>query len=187
MSFEAFIEQLSKESRFDRTKLREIYEKKLLVEDKLKYMRFEIEFAEKWESWVKKNGPEEVSEFFLMHGENLIREWLQNFFPFFTSSQRLIIGVKGGGTREDVLFHLFYKFTREELDSIDRSLAAHKITELSRGSAITRVFLESVLALSPIISRALGYKFSLMVEESKFLKKADGRILFLEIVARPQE
>ncbi|MHA1265073.1 MAG: hypothetical protein ACTSRS_07525 [Candidatus Helarchaeota archaeon] len=185
--FKTFIEKISKKSRFDRPRLREIYQKHLLIEKGHHYSRYEREFTAKWNGWVRQNSPLDVSKFFIQNGENLFRGWLREFSPFQTGNERLLIGVRGGGTPEDIIIHLFYKFSIEELEYMDCILEKHQITDLTRKSALTRLFLESFLSLKPIISKALGYKYALMLEEAKFLKKERGRILFLEIVARPED
>ncbi len=186
MSFQAFIEHLSKESRFDRIRLQKIYEEHILSKKEGRISQYEKKFQAEWDDWAKEKGIEDISDFFLNRGEKLLRGWLQSFFPFYTGNQRLILVLKKGGTPEDFIITVFYRFTQEELDSVDISLSNNRIS-LTRQSALTRVFLESFLAMRPTISNIVGYKYSLMVEESRFLKKADGRILFLEIVARPHE
>lgn len=186
LDFRTFVEELSKKSNFDRNVLRKIYEKKLQVDHKGEYAEYERRFVEDWDGWVKINGKMRVSEFFVEYGERIFRNWLQAFFPFYTGTRRLIIGVKAGGTIEDVIIDLFYRFSVEELESVNRILEGNS-GRISCQAALTRIFLESLLAIRPIISKALGYQYSLMIEESKFLKKDNGRILFLEIVARPSE
>ena len=186
MSFQAFIEQLSKDSRFDRKRLQKIYEDHIFSKKEARLSRYENTFQAEWDDWAKEKGTVDISEFFLKRGEKLLRGWLSNFFPFYTSNKRLILGIKKGGTYEDFIIDVFYRFSQEELESVDLSLSNNRI-DLTRRSALTRIILESLLAMRPIISKIVGYKYSLMIEESKFLKKANGRILFLEIVARSQE
>ena len=186
MSFQAFIEQLSRETKFDRNRLQKIYEQHIFSMKDEKLVRYESDFKAEWDDWAKGNGKVDVSEFFFKRGKKLLRGWLSNFFPFYTSNKRLIISIKKGGTYEDFVISVFYRFSPEELMSVDLSLMNNNI-EMTRRSALTRIILEALLAMRPIISKVVGYKYSLMIEESKFLKKENGRILFLEIVARPQE
>ncbi len=183
--FKDFIEQLSKESRFDRKALQQIYEKKIFAQGGTKYTQYERIFKEEWDDWAKEKGTEDIADFFIRKGDKLFRGWLQNFFPFYTGNKQLILGFKRGGTPEDIIIHVFYRFSQDELNSIDNSLS--RVGNMSPHTALSRVFLESFLAIRPIISKIVGYKYSLMVEESKFLKKAKGRILFLELIARPHE
>jgi len=187
--FRSFIDRLGRESRFDRNLLQKVFDNLIKNEYKVKYAQFKQSFQENWNDWLAKEGnkKEEVSKFFMKNGELMIRKWLGNLLPFTNSTQQLITGVKSGGTSEDLIIHLFYRFNQKELESIDLSIANNKIQEISRETALKRIFLESFLPLKNIISTTLGYKYSLMIEESKILTKEKGKILFLELTARPQE
>jgi len=187
--FRSFIERLGRESRFDRNLLQKVFDQLIKTEYKRKYAQFKQSFQESWDDWITKQGnkKEHVSEFFSQNGEQLLRRWLGEILPFANSRQQLIIGVKSGGTPEDLIIHLFYRFNQKELELIDSSISNNRIQEISRETALKRIFLESFLPLKTIISSALGYKYSLMIEESKVLTKAKGKILFLELTARPQE
>jgi hypothetical protein len=186
--FEAFIEELSKECRFDRTLLKQYYETQIYSRRQAKYLHFEQIFRETWDKWVREKGNAlVVSDFFVNYGDKLFREWLGLFFPFHTRGQRLILGFKGGGTYEDIVISMFYRFSLQELEIINKSFDKYKIREITPRAALTRMFLESFLVIYPVISKIVGYKYSLMLEESKILKKDQGRILHLEIVARPIE
>lgn len=182
MEFKTFIERLRKESRFNRRKLQQVYEKGIFSEG-AKYAQYERIFQGEWDEWTKDNGTEKVADFFVTKGAKLFRGWLKHFFPFYTSNQRLILAFKRGGSPEDVVIHMFYRFSQEELQIMDQSL----IKNISRRTTLTRIFLESFLAMRHIITKVLGYKYTLVVEESQFLEKGHGRILFLELIARPQE
>lgn len=186
MSFQEFIEQLGKETRFNRIGLQRIYEK-MIQNNYNKLIRYQGKFQTEWDNWVKANGPEKVSNFFVQQGDTLFREWLEDFFPFYTGKEQLILGFKEGGTSEDFIINIFYKFTQIELNSLNNFLILNRMSDLSLRIALTRVFLESFLAMRPIISTVVGYKYSLVVEESKFLTKSQGRILYLELIARPSE
>ena len=185
--FRSFIEQLGRESRFDRKLLQKVFEGLIQTGNKAQYAEFKQFFQESWNEWVKTGGKEQVSEFFMKNGEKIIRKWFGEFLPFTNNKQQLIVGVKSGGTREDVIIHMFYRFNQGELESIDLSLSSNMIREVSRETVLKRLFLESFLPLKNIFSSALGYKYSLMIEESKVLTKEKGKIIFLELTARPQE
>jgi hypothetical protein len=187
--FRSFIERLGRESRFDRNLLQKGFDQLIKTEYKVNYAQFKQSFQEKWNDWITKQGnkKEQVSEFFMQNGEQFIRRWLGEILPFTNSKQQLITGVKSGGTPEDLIFHMFYRFNPQELELIDRSISNNRIQEISRETALKRLFLEAFLPLKAIISSVLGYKYSLMIEESKVLTKARGKIVFLEITARPSE
>lgn len=187
--FRSFIELIGRESRFDRNLLQKLFAKLIKNDYQIKYAKFNLFFQESWKAWKAIRGPGKahISDFFMRHGEIIIRKWLGDFLPFANSRQQLIAGVKKGGTPEDLVFHFFYRFDPRELEFIDLSISNNKIYEISRETALKRLFLESVLPLKTIISNALGYKYSLMIEESKVLTKAQGKIVFLEITARPSE
>ena len=187
--FRSFIEGLGRESRFDRNLLQRVFDQLIKTEYKVKYAQLKQSFQERWNDWIAKPGnkKEQVSEFFMQNGEQLIRRWLGEILSFTNSKQQLIIGVKAGGTSEDLIFHVFYRFNQQELELIDRSISSNRIQEISRETALKRLFLEALLPLKTIISSVLGYKFSLMIEESKVLTKARGKIVFLELTARPSE
>jgi hypothetical protein len=185
--FQDFIKDLE-ETRFDRKDLQRIYEDRIQNQNSNKYSEYQRQFQAAWDDWAKQNDPNarDVSGFFVKKGDEILRNWFREFFPFYSDKERLILGFKAGGTPEDIIIHMFYRFTLSELTSIEHSLK--NITRnLSVRIALTRIFLESFLALEPLISKTVGYQYSLMVEESKFLTKKRGRILFLEIVARPHE
>ncbi|MDD1777461.1 MAG: hypothetical protein LUQ65_04770 [Candidatus Helarchaeota archaeon] len=187
--FRSFIERLGRESRFDRTLLQKTFDQLIKTEYRVKYAQFKQSFQESWQDWTANQGnkKEQVSEFFLQNGEQFIRRWLGEILPFTNSKQQLITGVKSGGTPEDLIFHMFYRFSQQELELLDRSISSNRIQEITRETALKRLFLEAFLPLKAIISSALGYKYSLMIEESKVLTKSKGKIVFLEITARPSE
>lgn len=188
--FRSFIELIGRESRFDRNLLQKVFANLIKNDYQIKYAQFNRFFQESWKAWIAirgGSGKEHISDFFMRHGETIIRKWLGDFLPFTSSKQQLIAGVKAGGTPEDLVFHIFYRFDPRELEFIDLTMSNNKIQDISRETALTRLFLESVLPLKTIISSALGYKYSLMIEETKILTKAKGKILLLEISARPQE
>lgn len=187
--FNTFINTIAEITQFDRNNLQLFYQNMLEADNKTKYNKFLEEFQGVWDKWVEINSSDEIdiSQFFVEKGEQLFRNWFYTFFPFHTGTKQLILGFESGGTTEDIVIHMFYRFTMKELQIVDVSLAVNEIWGVPRTSALTRVFLEAFLAMRPIISKVIGYQISLMVEESKFLKKEQGRILFLEMVARPSE
>jgi len=188
-NFRSFIELLGRESRFDRNLLQKIFENLVKKEYKIEYTQFRQALQEKWNDWIEKNGnnKEQVSKFFMTNGEQIIRKWLGEILPFANNKQQLITGVKSGGTPEDLIIHMFYRFNQKELEAIDVTISNNRIQEITRETALKRIFLESFLPLKNIISSVLGYKYSLMIEESKVFTKENGKILFLEMTARPQE
>ncbi len=188
LDFATFINQISYKTRYDRGLLQRFLEQQIYNKNQIKCEQFELYFRAEWENWEKETKKSEnVAGFFVKKGELLLRKWLNDFFPFNTGKQQLILGFKGGGTSEDFRFYIFYRFTTDELEIIEKSFINYKIREISQRAAITRIFLEIFLAMSPIISKVLGYKYSLMLEESKILSKSKARILYLELVARPLE
>ncbi|MFX1299109.1 MAG: hypothetical protein ACFFD2_30145 [Promethearchaeota archaeon] len=188
MNYATFIDQVSKQSRFDRLLLQKFYQKQIYDKNTIKYAQYEQEFQEMWNTWVEESrNSMAVSQFFVNYGDKIFRAWLRIFFPFNTGEKQLILGIRAGGTPEDFVIHMFYRFSLQELSIIDDCLTNYKIREISQRSALTRIFLESFLSMRPIISKIVGYKYTLLVVESKILKKLEGRILHLEIAARPSE
>ena len=186
MDFAAFIDRLSKETRFDRKLIQQFFEKR--IKNEPIYGEFEQQFQKVWKDWMKEGGNgENISEFFVQNGEQLFRQLLTTLFPFNRDRKQIYMVFKEGGTPEDTIIHFFYRFSKRELESLNKAFAFYKIREVSQRAALTRLFLEAFLLLHPIISRAVGFQYSIMVDESKFLEKERGRILFLELVARPSE
>ncbi len=186
MDFATFINRLSKETRFDRNLIQQFFEKRIKSESM--YSEFEQEFQKVWKDWMKEGGNgENISEFFVENGEQLFRKLLTTLFPFNRDRKQIYIVFKEGGTPEDIIIHFFYRFSKKELEALNKAFSFYKIREVSQRAALTRLFLEAFLVLHPIISRVVGFQYSMMVDESKFLEKERGRILFLELVARPSE
>ncbi len=189
MKFAAFIENLAKESRFDRNLIKHTYETYIFTQRKDVYVKFELLCNELWKHYLKDNKSIEVANFFVEHGDELFRAWLRIFFPFNIKQEQLILGFKAGGTPEDFAFHMFYRFSQEELEVITRSFEKYKIREISTRAALTRIFIEAFLSMQPTISKTVGYGYTLMLVDSKLLVKENvkGRVLHLEIAARPSE
>ncbi|MHA1276224.1 MAG: hypothetical protein ACTSQI_00940 [Candidatus Helarchaeota archaeon] len=186
MDFVAFIDRLSKKSRFDRNLLKRIYDKELRTQ--ASYLKYEQKFQNEWDKWLAEGrNAENVSEFFVKNGTQLFQEWLRTMFPFNRDGRQLFLTLKEGGTPEDIIIQFFYRFSKRELEAVNKTFSYYKIREVSQRAAVIRVFSESILAIQPIISKIIGNQYSLMVDESKFLKKEKDRILFLELVARPRE
>jgi hypothetical protein len=186
MDFPAFINHLAKETRFDRNLLQQAYERE--IKTQAAYTGYKEDFQFIWDKWIGEGGnSENISEFFVANGEQLFRELLTSLFPFNRDRKQIYIVFKEGGTPEDIIIHFFYRFSKKELEALNKAFSFYKIREVSQRAALTRLFLEAFLMLHPIISGVVGFQYSMMVDESKFLEKERGRILFLELVARPSE
>ncbi|MHA1785649.1 MAG: hypothetical protein ACTSVE_10650 [Candidatus Helarchaeota archaeon] len=139
-----------------------------------------------WKNWCKSQNEENVASFFSQRGKNLFLDFMTSNFPF--EKDRFILNIKEGGTIFDIVFIIVYKFKRDEINFIE-----HLTNEIAnKNFIITRVFAECILSFSKIISESVGYKYEIMLEEVRFLKKkgkldVGDELLYLELAARPLE
>ena len=113
------------------------------------------------------------------------KNWIFDLDPV---KERIFFDVKKGGTGLDIVIFMVYKFTKDELEALN-DIVSRNPKELSPALITTRVFAESILTFNIIISESAGCKYTMMLNEVKFLKKKgeDGQIIYMELCARPHE
>ncbi len=167
--------------------MEELLKTEIIIRDKL----FDLFLAKAnsfWNKWAKKTAQpkERIGDFFLQYGPVLIKEYLTTNFPF--AANRIFINVQKGGTEFDIIFFFIYRFNKSELEAM-KEIAEKDTETLSSPLIATRIFAEALLSFNTIISETVGYKYVMMLNEVKFLRKKgyENEIVYMELHARPHD
>ena len=192
MIFKNFFKKIQNDTRglFDRLMIKKIFNSEIMLNDRLHDL-YISKYTKTWKNWLKsKKDDENVAHFFAQRGESLFLDFMTSNFPF--DENRFILNIKEGGTKYDIVFVIVYRFNENEINFIEELVQKINKEGIDKNLILTRVFAECILSFSSIISKSVGYKYEIMLEEVRFLKQKKGsgigdELLYLELSARPLE
>ncbi|MHC1591339.1 MAG: hypothetical protein ACXQS8_04590 [Candidatus Helarchaeales archaeon] len=180
--FKDFVIKLAKRTKFERFDMIKFFKEE--IQTRVSHIRsYKNEFKNEWEKWLSKKSGSDVAAFFKKHGKKLLSDWLCKVFPF--NEKKLKIKFEIGGTNVDIILHVQYTYSHEEVVFMIKTLKENAILTINEEIALIRILAETILSFPLIWTEFVGYEFTIMPEnESKSWKK-NSFMVDLDFSARP--
>jgi len=175
-----FYEILGHHTQFDRGDEKfHAYLQSNLIRKRIAYPRFLSLFKNIWEEYRKNQGVVNLSQLFIDKGNEFLREWYTEVFPF---PKRIEFEFRRGGSQVDVLITIRYTLSDLEINCIDEIIKNYNISNKTPSAAALISLLEPCILLGEELSKIIRQEIRVSIED----RTVENNYILLELSIRPK-